>query len=247
MKAEARAMLGRSQWKEKRDQNGKAGGFLTRIGGHDGTELITTVCGVGPTRSANGAGLLLREGVDGLVGAGISGGLSPDLKAGDLVLATGVIDERGTQYKASESVVDFALKVLEANSLGVRKGLIITTEKPLLDASAKKNFYNKKGALAVDMESAGMASVAVKKGAPFFIMRAVSDEAGEALSPDLYACLDEESGEIKSRQILGSCIRRPAMVKEMMGLRRPYNLALSKLGQGWKILLKEGLLSYFLL
>jgi len=245
MQAEARAMLGRGRWKGKRSIKGEARPCVSRIKDPDGRELITTLCGVGPDRVAEGTGLLLDEGVNFLIGAGISGGLSPDLKAGDLVLAGKVIDENGAEYEASREALGLASKILTAKSFSVRQGPVISTKTPLFNGSAKKKCYEKTGALAVDMESAGMASVASRNGRPFFIMRAVCDEAEEAVSADLYACLDENSGAVRPGQLLGSCLKRPAMVREVMRLRRPYNLAITNLGRGWKALVQGGFLSFF--
>jgi len=245
MQAEAHAMLGRGHWKGKRSIKGEAGSCVSKIKGPDGRELIAALCGVGPDRAAGGTGLLLNEGVNFLIGAGISGGLSPDLKAGDLVLASMVIDEDGAEYKAAGEALGLASKILTAKSFSVRQGLVISTKTPLFNGSAKKNCYKKTGALAVDMESAGMASTASKKGRPFFIMRAVCDDALQAISPELYECLDAD-GEVRAGQLLGKCLKRPAMVREMMTLRRSYSLALSTLGRGWRVLEKADF-PYFLL
>ncbi len=244
MKAEAQAMLGRGHWKGKRSIKGVAEPCVSRIKCPDGRELITTLCGVGAERAAGGSGLLLEEGANFIIGAGISGGLCPELKAGDLVLASKVIDENGAEYEAAGEAIGLASKILTAKSFSVRQGLVITTKTPLLNSSLKKKCYKKTGALAVDMESLGMASAASKKGRPFFIMRVVSDDASEAVSAELYACLDENSGAVKPGQLLGSCLKRPSMVKEMMRLRRPYNLALLRLGQSWHALVRGGFLSF---
>ncbi len=240
MKDEARALLGRVQWEETR---GKYQSYRVKAGGERGGELIVALCGVGIDRAAAGAGFLLGEGAEALVGAGISGALSSDLKAGDLVLAGKVMDEDGALYEASERAVNDALKILEAASFNVREGLIISTKMPLLNSVSKKKIYKKTGALAVDMESVGLAAAAAKKGLPFFIMRAVSDGADAAIAPDLYACLDEESGEIRPARVIGSSIRRPALVRELMSLRAPYNLALSTMRRAWQTLLGAGFLS----
>ncbi len=245
LKAEAHAMLGRGQWQGEGD--GECS--LRRVRGPRGKSLIAALCGVGRSRAATGTGLLLNEGVEALVGAGISGGLSPKLKAGDLVLASEVMDagegREGSEgaYGVSEGALDFALRVLEDSGISVWQGDIISTQSALLDKTSKQDLYEKTGAMAVDMESAGMASVAAGKGLPLFVMRAVCDEAGEAISPDLYACLDAGGG-VRPGQLIGSCIRRPAMVAEMMRLRSSYNLALGNLGRGWRVLLKAGFLSY---
>jgi len=161
------------------------------------------------------------------------------------VLAGKVINENGAEYEAAGEALGLASKILTAKSFSVRQGPVISTKTPLFNGSVKKKCYEKTGALAVDMESAGMASVASRKGKPFFIMRVVCDDALQAISPELYECLDAD-GEVRAGQLLGKCLRRPAMVREMMTLRRSYNLALSTLGRGWRVLEKAGF-PYFLL
>jgi len=154
-------------------------------------------------------------------------------------------DGREGAYGLDREAVGYASKTLENNGLKVRQGPIISTESAILDKYSKKNIYEKTGALAVDMESGAVAIAAERKGIPLFIMRAVCDDALQAISPELYECLDAD-GEVRAGQLLGKCLRRPAMVREMMALRRSYNLALSTLGRGWRLLEKAGF-PYFLL
>jgi len=242
MKAEARALLGRGVWEAGKGE-GEYPLRRVQLPGGNGGELAVTLSGVGIERAAAAAGFLADIGATALINIGISGALNPDMKAGDLVLASTVMDEDGAVFEVNKRLLGSALKIFEAASINVKKDLIISTKRPLLDENSKKKIYKETGALVVDMESAGVAAAAAKKGLPFFIMRLVSDEAGEAISPDLYAALDEKSGVIGPARLLGSCIRRPALVGEMMRLRRPYNLALSTMGRSWQTLLKGGFFS----
>jgi len=243
LKAEARAILGRGRW-EGGTGCAKRSLPLKRLPLPDGFEVMATLSGMGREKAAAGAEFLAGKGVSSLISVGLAGGLSPDMKAGEIILASTIIDEYGGEFNSTFVALDFASEILEENGLKSRQGLLVSTEKALLDVAAKSALYEKTGALAIDMESVGVAAAAAKSGLPFFVMRVVCDEADESISNDLYECLGE-GGEVKTGRLIGSCLKRPSMVAEMMGLRRSYVLALSTMGRAWKILLQEGLLSVF--
>lgn len=240
LKGEARAMLGRGRW-DKAAATGKGALPLKRIELADGGELLVTLSGVGREKAAAGAGFLVGKGVSSLINIGLAGGLSPQVKAGEIILASTIIDEGQGEYGVNPGALEFASVVLGDNGLRSRQGLIVSTETALLDAAAKSALYKKTGALAVDMESAGAGAVAAEKGLPLFVLRVVCDEAGEGISSDLYECLGSDGG-VRPGRILKGSFKRPSMVAEMMALRRAYNLALLSMGRAWQALLRGGLL-----
>jgi hypothetical protein len=185
--------------------------------------------------------MLIERGAGSLISAGISGGLSPGLRAGDIILPSGVIDEAGAMRAVHEGVLEFAAGALKKRGMAFSTGPVLSTGRAVLGSRAKAALFRKRGALAVDMESGGVAARAGEGGLPLFVLRTVCDTATEGISEDLYACLDEEGG-LRPGQVLSSCMRRPSIMGEMMRLRRSFGLAIVSLGRAWRVLVEEGLL-----
>lgn len=237
LKAEARALLGRGPWRSS------GGRKVRNVGLGGGGELLAVLSGVGMKNALSAARWLVGSGPDALVILGIAGGLSPEVKPGEIVIAEKVIQEEdGAEWFADGAVVKSACEALKGASLQVRSGAVITTATATLSAGEKKKLYRRSGAIAVDMESAAVAKVAAKAGIPFFVMRAVSDTAGLSVSRDIYDCLDMEGG-VRSRALMNNILRRPSMVQEMLVLRKGFKSGLSALEAGWGVLVKGGLIS----
>ncbi len=249
LRAEARAMLGRGGWQRGEVRgHGPAGGEggsadfpLREVHAASGSGVLAVLSGIGAERAQGAAGLLIERGAGSLISAGISGGLSPGLRAGDVILASRVIDEAGAARAVHRGILEFAAGALEKRGMAFSTGPVLSTGRAVLGSRAKAALYRKTGARCVDMESGGVALVAGEGGHPLFVLRTVCDIATEGISEDLYACLDEEGG-LRPGQVLSSCMRRPSIMGEMMRLRRSFGLALVSLGRAWRALVEEGLL-----
>jgi adenosylhomocysteine nucleosidase len=76
---------------------------------------------------------------------------------------------------------------------------------------------------AVDMESAAVAEACAARGVPFRAVRAVSDTADTALSPDLVRLLS--GGNVSPWKAIKALVRRPALLGEFLRLARDTKLA----------------------
>ena len=83
------------------------------------------------------------------------------------------------------------------------------------------------GALAVDMESAAIAEVCQAARVPCAAVRAISDAADTALSPQLVALL--AGGRVSPRRVLMALLRRPALAGELWRLARDTRRAARRL------------------
>jgi adenosylhomocysteine nucleosidase len=162
----------------------------------------------GPVNAALGAqALILHQKVSGLISAGSAGALEPGLLPGDLILGertvvhdsgvffgsrfepAGVMgrDETGRAgyrraFDAAGSLVALGLEA--AGSLGekVRVGTVATGNQLILSTARKRWLHQTFGALAVEMESAAVAQVAVAHSLPWLAVRAISDTADDAVT-----------------------------------------------------------------
>jgi 4-hydroxy-3-methylbut-2-en-1-yl diphosphate reductase len=124
--------------------------------------------GMGPARAAKAAAGL-EGGTGPVIVAGVGGGLVPDLRAGDLVVASEVRDGAGPPVPSpSAPLLAGALRRL---GLRARVGPVFSSRR-LVDGPARRELGGS-GALAVDMESAALA-VGVA-GRPFAVVRSIVD------------------------------------------------------------------------
>lgn len=145
------------------------------------------------------AEILCAGRVECIIRAGSCGALDETIKIGDVVLATGVVRGDGvTPYyvdKNYKTVADSSLTAaLEAaakeNEVVVRKGLIWTTDALLRETRDLIEKVSKEGAVAVDMVSSALLTIAQLNNVKAASISAVSDNliTGELgfINPDYY-------------------------------------------------------------
>jgi adenosylhomocysteine nucleosidase len=124
-----------------------------------------------------------------LVAWGLAGGLDPKLAAGAVVAPRRVRTLEGSPI-AVAATWHARLAPLGAE-LALETGDLLTTDKALESPEAKRAAAAASGAVAVDMESAGVAEAAARAGLPFIALRVVVDGAGDALPEGAERWIDE--------------------------------------------------------
>lgn len=161
------------------------------------------------------AGAAVRGGFDAVLSAGICGALDPDLRVGDIVVANAV-------NEIPVQVVSGPEPRLVANIASIDR-VVGTVEE-------KKDLF-RSGAVAIEMEAAGVLQRAQELGMPCFCVKAVSDVADEAFALDLNAARNQ-SGRFSVARILGQALRHPVTVgPELLRLRRNSARAAKALGE----------------
>lgn len=109
--SEARLVLGRRRW---RMVDGRP---IYRWRFHDDTSLIAIQSGVGGERALSAAHWLISEGATALTAIGLSGGLYPGLRAGDLLIAAAVLQVDGVKSTSVwDTDADFSVRALSTLS-----------------------------------------------------------------------------------------------------------------------------------
>jgi hopanoid-associated phosphorylase len=178
-----------------------------------------------PTEAERHARELAKAGVSMLVSFGIAGGVDPDLKPGDLVVANQVITASGA----------FAALPDCATALGARVGSIYGDTELMPDASYKCAVRAWTGALAVDMESGVVAAVAAEAGIPFVAVRAIADTAAEGLPPAALVPLDM-AGRPRLAAVLASVAMQPSQIPGLIRVARETQAAMRTLDRAARIL-----------
>jgi adenosylhomocysteine nucleosidase len=115
-----------------------------------------------------------------IISIGLGGALAADLKPGDWVVASGVIQSLEGRDKAAPTDSGWTASLLGMLP-GARIGVILGSDFMISDRQAKAYAHLASGAAIVDMESHVVAAVAARYGLPFAVARVVSDAADRTL------------------------------------------------------------------
>lgn len=177
-------------------------------GEHDGSGIALALCGIGKVNAAAAATLLLSAyGAQALVFSGVAGGLHPELEVGTVLLAdrlaihdygyvadgrfvptpSGVIPIGAPTLTAAAPVSQAVAEHLDRLALSARsrlshpvlRGAVVTADYFLNCAATRRQLRAAFGADAIDMESGAVAQVAQAWGVPLYVIRTLSDLAGE--------------------------------------------------------------------
>lgn len=180
-------------------------GYSFHSGSLYGKRVTVVKCGIGKVNAARGTQLLIdRFSPDAIVNTGIAGALDPELKVGDAVIATGLVQHdfnvmafghargyicTGDDHRKPTSFIpdeklagklrQAAGQVLKGSS--ITEGVIATGDLFVADAKTRRGIRDEFSAVAAEMEGAAIAQTATYSGVPFAVLRVVSDNAdGEA-------------------------------------------------------------------
>lgn len=176
-------------------------------------EVLMVANGAGPDRAAaaTDAGVKAFD-AQAIVSTGFCGALSPDLGIADLVSATSI--EAGDHAYPCDRPPG-----LSPNRYVPYQGAIRSIAYIAQTAEQKRNLA-KNGAIAVEMEAAGIAERAQSHGLPLYCIRAVTDLAGENLANDFNKALRSD-GQFDTILILkGSLLHPMVRLPELFRLRK---------------------------
>jgi adenosylhomocysteine nucleosidase len=194
-------------------------------------EVLLVANGAGPNRAAaaTDAGMKAFDAAA-IVSTGFCGALAPELEIADLVSATSIeTEDRGYATRMWDrppgpSVHGVAPPRGQAgrpvpHAARHFDGAIRSIPYVARTAEQKRNLAVT-GAIAVEMEAAGIAARAESHGLPLYCIRAVTDLAGETLANDFNKALRLD-GQFDTILILKGALRHPmARLPELFRLRK---------------------------
>jgi adenosylhomocysteine nucleosidase len=167
---------------------------------------------------------------------GFAGGLADALRPGDLVCPGAILDDGEPTgaliaCDASHTAVCAALRHAR---LPVDSGALITVEAPLRTPEAKRAAHRRSGAVAVEMEAAGVARAAQALGIPWAALKVVVDAVGDPLPASLARCTSPE-GDLRWRALLAGALTGRRFWRPLWRLGRASRLAGRNLWQGFEV------------
>jgi adenosylhomocysteine nucleosidase len=191
----------------------------------DGTLLA--VSGMGRAAAVAAAGALVDAGATALVSWGLAGGLDPKLQAGTICLPSMVVSRDGATF-ATDLHWREILTAAISQRLIIVSGKLLTSAVAIEDIAAKAAAFGETSAVAVDMESAGVAEVAALNKLPFVAVRAIVDTAGDTLPRAVMAAGTE--GPVRLARLILGIASSPREIAPLLRLAKRYRAAARALG-----------------
>ncbi len=153
-------------------------------------EIVALQSGVGVKNARSAANILINQfRADIILNAGIAGALHPELEVGNIILGDWIYSTKKNlkiMLKPPPSI---------AFSGNIKHGGVLTSSQFVHLDTVKRCLHQKTGALAVDMESWGIAEVCKKTGKKLIVIKSVSDRSSDILPR--FGYILNKSGTIK--------------------------------------------------
>jgi len=161
---------------------------------YKGLDIVVAYSKIGKVFASLTATTMIQKfACDTLLFSGVAGGINPELKIGDLIIAdklcqhdlditafghpNGFVPGGKVFVETTESLRNIAKKVANENNLKVIEGTIATGDQFVHSTERKDFIQSTFNADALEMEGASVAVVCDALNVPFFILRAISDTA----------------------------------------------------------------------
>jgi adenosylhomocysteine nucleosidase len=189
----------------------------------NGRQVFLAANGAGPNRAAEAAEVARSKmppaDLEAVVSTGFCGALDPDLKVGDVFVATSI-------QIAGEFVPVRTPQCSRAHFAGT----VVSIDRVAQTTEEKRDLCSA-GAGAVEMEAAGVLSRVREWGMPFYCIRSVTDLANESFHIDFNAARTPD-GRFSTPRIVAAAIASPITVApELIELRRRCATAAQSLGE----------------
>ncbi|AQW83223.1 5'-methylthioadenosine/adenosylhomocysteine nucleosidase [Campylobacter pinnipediorum] len=165
------------------------------ISNYKGRDIVVAYSKIGKVNSTITASIMIEKfKAQKLIFTGVAGALRDDLKIGDLFYATslaqhdlditafghpnGYVPGIEIFTKTDDGLNEIAKKVASNKSIDLKSGIIATGDQFICKQSIKDWIKDTFKADVVEMEGASVAQVCKQLDIPFFMLRAISDEAG---------------------------------------------------------------------
>jgi adenosylhomocysteine nucleosidase len=152
----------------------------------------------------------------------MAGGLDPGLHAGTICLPSIVVSRDGATFTTDHHWRELLSAAIAARRTVV-SGSLLTSDLAIGDIAGKAAAFRETGAVAVDMESLAVASIAAAHKLPFIAVRVIVDTAGDALPRAVLAAT--RFGRVRISRLILGIVRRPSDIGSLIRLAQRYRTA----------------------
>ncbi|HTS19801.1 MAG TPA: hypothetical protein VMP11_19650 [Verrucomicrobiae bacterium] len=157
-----------------------------------------------------------------IISSGFGGGLQSDVRAGDIVVGTEILDlgqDQGDEVTWTTTHKLHLPTRLHANGdseTRVHYGKILTADEMILRASNKARIGKATGALTVDMETSAVAAVCASRKTDFLAVRGITDVVEEDLPNEFNDFF--VLGQLRANRVFSSCAHDPRVLADLARL-----------------------------
>jgi hopanoid-associated phosphorylase len=180
--------------------------FEARIAAGPGVLVVCRNAGRELTTAAETA---VRQGYRGIISFGVAGGLASNLRAGDWVVASAVLESANT--RATDTA--WSSRLLDVIA-GASYAPIIGVDAPIAEPAMKQELHRTTGAAAVDMESHVVARLAAAHRLAFASVRVIVDPAHRAIPPAALLGMAAD-GRADVSAIIRDIVARPSQLSPL--------------------------------
>jgi len=200
------------------------GRFTVKQGGLQGRGVVVIRSGVGSENAAAAtAALIAGHRPRFVISAGLAGGLQSHIKCGDIVMPDAIVAEDGRRL-----AINLRVPAGE-QSAGLHVGPLLTIDHVAFKADQKRQLGRQQGALAVDMETLGVAEVCQREKQRFLAIRVISDGVDDELPPDVERLIRKKTWMRRVSAAAGTIMRRPSTVKDLWRFRETAHICSRRL------------------
>ncbi len=171
---------------------------------------------------------MVDHGAAALVSWGTAGGLSEELRSGDLLLPK-FVQSDNQKYQTDHNWRQ-RLSDQIATDLKPHNGLLLQTNEVISGTEQKSQLQKKTSAIAVDMESGSIAQIADQNNLPFLIIRSIVDTSDETIPMSAINSIDE-FGQTKPTALTARLIKSPGDIPKLIKLDKHFQQARKSLKQ----------------
>ena len=156
-----------------------------------------------------------------IISAGFGGGLQHEVKDGDIVIGTEVLDlcaDQGKEvrWRSAYKLARHREFTVTNGEFRIHFGKILTADEMVLKAANKTRLGKATGAFAVDMETSAVAAVAAARDTDLLAVRCITDNEHEDLPREFNDFFIV--GQLKPSRIISACAQRPRLVADLARL-----------------------------
>lgn len=205
-------------------------------------EILLVESGIGFSNAARAAEILVRNArPELLISTGFCGGLTAELRVGDVVVADNIVMavENGIGEIPLQLTNQIRTFVARQRAEGRRivEGTYVSTLKIGSKRRLAALLSDRHPNPVVEMESGAIARIAAENHIPLLAIRAVSDSASEELEFSLEEFCDPDMRRIRPYRVLLTALRKPRIIPQIVRLAHNSRIAAASLSESVEQLL----------
>jgi nucleoside phosphorylase len=175
-----------------------------------GEPVVLAIAGAGAVNAYRAACELIHDfSAAGVVSIGFAGGLRETLRAGELLVAEEVIEQSsGEHYPCRTQLLPLD---------GAMHGPLLSAAAVVNSAETKRALAARWNALAVDLESSGVARASKEMGVPLGAIKSITDASDQSISIDFQRCRSDDGG-LSTWKIVREGMTSPQGVRDLWRL-----------------------------